>query len=189
MFLTDDESSSTLMERTLELSAHLTTMWRKSILIAVFALGWGVLGLASGDSGDVRQRKVTLDRKAVIGGATTDQKHVAPSVLRIEHVRLEPPPPMQTLPSTVLKFEAYNTSSNRVADVVFEISIVEKLPPSQEGALPRVLVGPFTIRGDFVLESGYTINYEMLLRNLASDCACVAKVDVLSVRSLPDSGS
>ncbi len=180
------------MERTLELSAHLTTMWRKGVLIiAVLALGWAVVGRASDGSRDALQRQIKLDRAPLIGGAETgvDHRPVARSALRIEHVRLEPPSVAQPLPSTILKFEAYNASASTLADVVLEISIVEKLQPSQGVGLPRVLVGPFTIRGNFVLESGYTINYEMLLRNLSSDCACSAKVDVLAVRSLPDSGS
>jgi len=68
-----------------------------------------------------------------------------------------------------------------------EISITEK--PAFEPVLApsRMLVRPFTIRGNVVLESGYTINYEMLLRHFSSDCNCLANVGVLSVRSLPDS--
>jgi hypothetical protein len=110
------------------------------------------------------------------------------SPLRVAHVRLEPAPAMKTLPFSVLKFDLFNVSSNRLTDVVLEISIVEKPDPDQVLGSRRVLVGPFTVRGSVVLESGYSINYEMLLRNFSSDCSCVANVDVLSVRSLPDSG-
>jgi hypothetical protein len=45
-------------------------------------------------------------------------------------------------------------------------------------------VGPFTIRGEVVLEAGYSLNYEMLLRSFSSDCYCMPNVEVVSVRSL-----
>jgi hypothetical protein len=88
---------------------------------------------------------------------------------------------MNASPGTVLKFDLLNASVNRLADPVLQISIVEKTEPS---ALRRILVGPFTIRGEVVLEVGYSVNYEMLLRNFSSDCHCVPNVEVVSVRSL-----
>jgi hypothetical protein len=111
---------------------------------------------------------------------------VEASSLKIEHVRLEPPPSTEPLPSTLLKFDVLNESSGRLTDLVLEVSIVETIADSS--LRPRVLVGPFTIQGDVVLESGYTINYEMLLRNFSSVCDCLATVEAVSARSVPDSG-
>jgi hypothetical protein len=87
----------------------------------------------------------------------------------------------------VLKFDVFNGSPKRQTDWLLEISITDKLVVDPIPAPRRVLVRPFKIRGNFVLESGYTINYEMLLRHLSTDCDCVATVDVVSVRALPDS--
>jgi hypothetical protein len=84
---------------------------------------------------------------------------------------------------TVLKFDLLNTSLNRVATPLLKIAIVERAEPF---ARPRILVGPFTIRGEVVLEASHILSYEMLLRNFPSDCNCVANVDVVSVRSLLD---
>jgi hypothetical protein len=113
---------------------------------------------------------------------------VEASSLKIEHVRLEPPPSTESLPSTLLKFDVLNESSGRLTDLVLEVSIVEKPTLADSSLRPRVLVGPFTIQGDVILESGYTINYEMLLRNFSSDCYCLATVEAVSARSVPDSG-
>jgi hypothetical protein len=110
------------------------------------------------------------------------------SSLKIEHVRLEPPPPTEALPSSVLKFDVLNESSSRLTDLLLEVSIVEQPPLADSPRRRRVLVGPFTIQADVVLESGYTINYEMLLRNFSSDCDCLATVEAVSARSIPDSG-
>jgi len=63
--------------------------------------------------------------------------------------------------------------------------------PESEGvganqtAVPgRTLVEAFSIRGQHIIEPGYTLNFEMLLWNLSSQCRCVAIVDVVSARPL-----
>ena len=63
-----------------------------------------------------------------------------------------------------------------MTDVLLEVSILEQLPPGEPLRSRRVLAGPFFVRGTAVLQPGYTINYEMLLHNLSSDCSCVPKV-------------
>jgi hypothetical protein len=113
--------------------------------------------------------------------------------LNIENVRLErrvgTTLAAETSPSMFLKFEISNEGSTSVSDIVLEISIVEKPQSEQPNFAPRVVVHPFTIRGNVVLRPGYTMNYEMLMKNLSSECSCVATVAVVSVRSLPDSGA
>ena len=85
----------------------------------------------------------------------------------------------------MLKFDLLNASPAGLTDLLLEISIMEK----PDGLAPgRMLVRPFRIRGNVVLKSGYTVDYELLLRALSSDCDCVASVDVLSVRTVPASG-
>ena len=106
--------------------------------------------------------------------------------LRVENVRLEAAPQTEAEPATLVKFDVVNISPQRLTDLLLEISVTEK--PALDPLTPRqTLVHPFQIRGDAILESGYTITYEMQLRHFSSDCNCVAHVEVLSVRSLPDS--
>jgi len=57
-------------------------------------------------------------------------------------------------------------------------AILAKLASTEPSG--KTLVRPFKIRGNVVLQAGYTINYEMLLRNLSSDCRYIATVDVVS---------
>jgi hypothetical protein len=111
----------------------------------------------------------------------------AARLLTVENVRLEAPVHAEASPSTLLKFDVFNGASTPVTDLVLEISILEK--PALTGLSGRAVVRPFKIRGSVVLQAGYTLNFEMLLRNLASDCSCIANVDVVSVQSLPATGS
>jgi hypothetical protein len=141
-----------------------------------------VNGALTGAANDVRAR----DAGPITGSDTrpAGDRVAAVSVpmpVKIEHVRLAPAPDAAT-PSTVLEFDMLNDSVDRITDVVVQISIVEK--STDRNAPPHVLAGPFTIKGDTVIEPGYTINYQMLMRNLSSDCDCVANVGVLSVRPL-----
>jgi hypothetical protein len=108
-------------------------------------------------------------------------------LLTIDNVRLETPLHAEASPSALLKFDVFNGGSTPLTDLILEISIVEKSAAKELAA--RTLVRPFQIRGNIVLQAGYTINYEMLLRNLSSDCRCVTNVDVVSFRWLPEASS
>jgi hypothetical protein len=140
----------------------------------------------------LRRSRVEADRNSTPVHDPLDRPNVRVfqpvSSIQVENVRLEAAPAEQAPASAVLKFEVLNVSSQRLTDVLLEISVTEK-PKSDYGrARARALVRPFVISGNVVLESGYTINYELLLRNLSSNCSCVANVTVRSVRALPDTG-
>lgn len=111
------------------------------------------------------------------------------STLRIKNVRLEAAPRSAQKPSAVLKFDMVNEGSRMLTDVLVEIAILKRELPDTEVGAPRVIVGPFTIRGNVTIDSGYTVNYEMLLRNFSADCGCVANVVVVSARAAADSSS
>jgi hypothetical protein len=102
----------------------------------------------------------------------------SPVPVKIRHVHLKPAAGVET-PATLLEFDMLNDSVDPVTDVVVQISIAEKSANHQP---PHVVAGPFTIKGEAVLEPGYTIKYQMIMRNLSSDCDCVASVGVLSAR-------
>ena len=105
--------------------------------------------------------------------------------LRVSNLRIEDTSPGEEKPSAVLKFQMLNKGTTKITAIVFVISIVQKPEREQLNDRPRVLAGPFTIRGDIVLEPGYTADYEMLLRTLSHNCRCTATVSVVSVRSVP----
>jgi hypothetical protein len=101
------------------------------------------------------------------------------STLRVHRIRLEAAPPPVPKASLVLKFDLVNDGSVTVGNVILEVAIREK-PSTDADAASQVVAGPFTIRGEVDLQAGYTLNYEMLLRNLPSDCNCVADVAIVA---------
>jgi hypothetical protein len=75
-----------------------------------------------------------------------------------------------------------NEGALRVADVVIEISILDKERSENHDGQPAPIVRPFRISAHATIEAGYTVNYQMLLRNLSPECPCVATVKILSAR-------
>jgi hypothetical protein len=104
--------------------------------------------------------------------------------LTVENVRLEAAAGIDAEPATTLKFDLLNTTQQRLTEITVEISVTEK--PSQEpGRTPsRMLVRPFKLQGDVILEPGHSVGFEVLLRRLSADCECAAHVRVVSVRFL-----
>jgi hypothetical protein len=158
-----------------------------SVVIGALALGCvASLNAAKGSSNDV------LDYANASRGIISipdDPKRIDATarLLKVGNVRLEAPVHAEVLPSTLLKFDVFNGAPTPLTDLVLEISVLEK--PALTELSGRALVRPFQIRGNIVLQAGYTVNFEMLLRNLASDCRCIANVDVVSVHWLPEAGS
>jgi len=157
-------------------------------IIGALTLACGGLLSATGDVKDIPTVQPRAEPAAIWvreDSSRVSTKSAAP--VRIENVRLEGAPGTETVPSAVLKFDVVNASPKRQTDLLLEISVAEKPAVDPAPTPHRVLVQPFKIRGNFVLESGYTINYQMILRHFSTGCDCVATVDVLSVRALPDS--
>jgi hypothetical protein len=134
--------------------------------------------------GDVR----TMGSTRLFAASVSARSDVAPrlstSLLRVRNIALSAPGATETRPGVVLTFDVLNDGSVPLTDFVLEISIADRL---QRAALTdRASVRPFTIRGRTVLHAGYTMRYEMLLRNLEPTCDCIATIDVVSVRWLID---
>lgn len=113
----------------------------------------------------------------------------AASTLRIENVRLERSPADAPAPSALLKFDMVNEGTLRLRDILIEIAIFEKAQTLTGGLKPRLIVRPFTIKGHVTIEPSYTVNFEMLLRNVSSECPCEADVSVVFADAVPISGS
>ena len=110
----------------------------------------------------------------------TDRSSTLP--LTVQNIRMEAPDSFVDSPSAVLRFDLFNAGVTPLTAITLEISVLEKSSDDRQSGRP--IVHPFRIRGDLVLDPGYTVNFGMLLRNLSSDCVCIAKVDVISVRAL-----
>jgi len=102
--------------------------------------------------------------------------------LTVQNIRMEAPDSFVDSPAAVVRFDLFNAGVTPLTAITLEISVLEKSSDDRQSGRP--IVHPFRIRGDLVLDPGYTVNFGMLLRNLSSDCVCIAKVDVISVRAL-----
>jgi hypothetical protein len=100
--------------------------------------------------------------------------------LIVSNIALERVPSSDAMPSTDVTFELLNDTLSKYKDIVLELSITEKGSDFQENARRSLIVGPVTIRTTFVLESGYTMMYQMRLRNFAAQCDCDVSVEVIS---------
>jgi hypothetical protein len=100
--------------------------------------------------------------------------------LRISKVRLEPAPGAEAEPSAVLRFNLENHGITQLADVILRIAVYAE---PEDAALTRAILRPFTLHTEATLEPGYSVDYEMRLRNLSAGCHCVPKVDVVSARA------
>jgi hypothetical protein len=128
--------------------------------------------------------KAAAPERAHIPFAVSVDRPAPPPGIRIKQVRLEPPDEGDTSKTAVLRFDAVNDSADRLTDLVLEISIVGK-PSTSDAATPPVIRRPFTVQEKRIIEPGYSLQYEIVLKNVSSDCDCRTSVEVRSARSLP----
>jgi hypothetical protein len=122
---------------------------------------------------------------AVVGPIVVRQL-TSQSRLQVKNLRLDSAPPEASQPSAILKFDVFNDASVPLADVVMRISFLKKRLPGASETPDRVVVGPVTIRLGQTLQAGFAVSYQMLFRNLSSDCGCSPRVEILSARVLVD---
>jgi hypothetical protein len=106
--------------------------------------------------------------------------------LRVHRIRLEAGPAAAPSPSSTLKFEMLNDGASRLRNIVVEVSVVKRVREVEPKLPAEVVVRPFIVRENVVLQPGYSIEYEVRFQNLAPDCDCVPRVDVVSVEALAD---
>jgi hypothetical protein len=155
-----------------------------SVIIGALALVCSVALNATKRASHDPVDQTSAGRGAISIPDDSEPVDAAVRLVRVENVRLEAPIPAEALPSALLKFDVFNGTSTPLTALVLEISILEKPTTKELGG--RAVVRPFKIRGNVVLEAGYTMNYAMLLRNVSSDCRCVPNVDIVSVDWLPE---
>ena len=165
--------------------------WRNSTAVGIVVLAWSTTTVAGTHEFHRGLRNSQRDATAVPSAAIrhTIERTAEGSPVGIAKVRLDPPPPGEKEHVAVLTFQMSNRSSSTLADIIFEVSIVEERRRGHLYTPRRVLAGPFAIRGTIVLDPGYTADFEILLRNISATCRCAANVRVLSFRSIGDSGS
>jgi len=151
-------------------------MGNKVFSVAVVLLSCGALASAAGDSRRLGPRTLNSGLDGPERNNVNAQLSAVVLSVRVEHIRLDPA--STKIPATLLTFDLVNGGPNRLTSLVLQVSVVGR--PGDAAAKRRVLVQPFTIRGNAALDPGYAVRYELLLRNFSSDGSCVAIVDVLS---------
>ena len=169
-----------------------------SIIIPSIAVSLGILSVATGlraaDASlvETSQRvgvppvsdsvtRPRLDAGPIVATPLNDRP-----LLQIENLRLDSPPSEVAQPAALLKFDVLNETSLRLTDVLVRVSFLEDQGLDTAGLPARVLVGPVTVRVKAVLQAESVVSYEMLFRNLSSDCGCSPRVVILSARVLAD---
>jgi hypothetical protein len=117
-------------------------------------------------------------------GIPTPKRFVAVTAVTIRNVALEPADRIDDVESTTLSFDVHNESDASVGDIAVSISILD---PNEDSSDRRVVVRPFTIRMKEVLLAGYSMHYELRLRNLSADCSCEPAVELIDARVLFES--
>jgi hypothetical protein len=104
--------------------------------------------------------------------------------LSIRNIRLEPAPPIDRFPSARVKFELHNDGSDSLTDIMLRLSLIER-SRNHPNTQPTIVAGPVTIRSKAVLSPGYSLAFEITLRNVSADCRCVPTIDVVDARRAP----
>ena len=163
-------------------------MHRSAIFVLVCGALWAAGSLQAANHAPAGRPATVRDTPQPKTSNPPEAPGAATPALRIARVRLEAPPEDAAQPSMVLKFDLLNEGLSSVTDVVIEIVIRDKRLAESDPLAARPLVGPFTISGHATIDAGYTIAYEMLLRNLSTECQCAADVRVISARSVSGAG-
>lgn len=125
---------------------------------------------------------------AVFGAASLVRAAAPEKAVKVQNIRLVPASDDDKLPFATLAFDMLNDGTTRVTNIVLAISVTESRPSEQVEPSEHVVVGPFTIREKVVLQPGYSMEYELRLRNLAAtNCSCKGRVEVVSVETVPES--
>lgn len=109
-----------------------------------------------------------------------DIERTALSQLAVQRVQIVAPPSADKERSALVRFDMSNDSPVTVRDIVVEISMAREEP--DDAKEPRVLAGPFYVKGSFLLEPGHVTDYDIGLRNLSPACSCRASAGVISAR-------
>lgn len=115
-------------------------------------------------------------------GRLTDPGKRLPVVVR--NAKLERSTPAD---SVKLTFDLFNESETPVSDIVLSVSVLGA-PRDDAPGIRVEVIRPFAILLKTVVLAGYSIHYELRLRNLSSECDCVSTIKVLEARIAPDVG-
>jgi hypothetical protein len=118
-------------------------------------------------------------------GGRQDVTTAAVAAVHIQNVRLDFVAAVPAGPSAFLKFTMLNQGSTSVADVVLRVSLVGTDDDMDSGHSHAIVAGPYVIRSKPVLLPGYSVDFDLGLDSVGSDCGCIGTVEVVAARFAP----
>jgi hypothetical protein len=154
-----------------------------SLIIATVILSLSPIASAR-ETGEPLASTRTRQTPANTSSATPGKKP-GDQTVTVRNARLEPVQGSDDAQAAVLKFDLYNEGETSVTDIVLSVAVLAG--SGRDDSEPREpVVRPFRIRIDYALRSGYSVDYEIRLRNLVFDSDCVPAIEVLDSRILSD---
>lgn len=149
-----------------------------TVILSLPASAWA---RENGESGARARTRLTPAEASV----ATPTRKPGDQPISVRHARLEPLQGSDDPQAAVLKFDLYNEGEASVTDIVLSVAVLAG--SGRDDSEPREpVVRPFRIRIDYALRSGYSVDYEIRLRNLVFDSDCVPAIEVLDARIVSD---
>jgi hypothetical protein len=133
-----------------------------------------------------RHQSAPAETSAIASPQTPSALAPAPDrfPLTVQKLRFESDLVGEFDPSARITFEIRNEGFVGLDDISLSVSVAQKSPLDELNAPPTVLAGPFTVRVRPTLRPGYSLAYDIRLRNISAECDCFATVDVLSAQAV-----
>jgi hypothetical protein len=106
----------------------------------------------------------------------------AAATVHIRNVRLELVATVPTGSSASLKFTMRNQGSRSVSDVALRVSVAGTDVEMDSDPSLAIVAGPYVIRSKSVLLPGYSVDFDVGLGSIGSECACIGKVEIIAAR-------
>lgn len=155
-------------------------------VIAVL-IGGSTYGIWARDHSD--HQALTLSRTPDVASCSVaSAKHVpGRDDVTIRHIRFEAAPPFENSPSVILRFDMRNDSAAGVTGIVVSVSLFGSADRTLETS--PLLQQPLRMRVNAPLPAGYSLDYEIRLKNLSLESACMSEVVVVADAVSPSKSS
>ena len=140
--------------------------WPAAVIASLLTY-FAAAATATDKAGSPRAGAITIEPASLSSAALRQ--------LKIRRVRLESTKTSDSDHLT-LKFDILNESDTSVANVVFQVVVIEM----QADAHGRIVAGPLTIRSKEALGAENTMAVEMLLEDVSPTCRCRPLVRIVS---------
>ena len=108
----------------------------------------------------------------MVEASSTEPVRAALSTVAVRNIHLRPAPPIEDASSVHVTFDIENQGTRGVTDIGITVVLLEKRHDGEVETPRSIVAGPFAVRANAVLPPGYTLDYEICLGDISSDCGC-----------------